>query len=162
MSERIAFILTFFAAIGAGLMAGLFFTFSTFAMQALGRIPADAGIRAMQEINVTIQNPLFFVVFFGTPLLGLVLGVLAVAGWNGASSAFMLAGAVLYVVGTFLVTVVFNVPMNDTLASLDPASGAGADYWRQYLARWTAWNHVRTATSLAALACFIAALSIKT
>ena len=34
----------------------------------------------------------------------------------------------------------------------------GADLWTRYLAAWTAWNHLRTAASLAAAAAFIRAL----
>ena len=33
----------------------------------------------------------------------------------------MLAGGVLYVLGMFVVTMVFNVPLNDTVAATDPS-----------------------------------------
>ena len=39
----------------------------------------------------------------------------------------------------------FNVPMNDALASLSPTSPDRAARWASYLADWTTWNHVRTA-----------------
>ncbi len=48
-----SFGLTFAAAIGSGLMAGLFFVFSVTVMTALGKLPAPAGIAAMQSINST-------------------------------------------------------------------------------------------------------------
>jgi uncharacterized membrane protein len=63
-------------------------------------------------------------------------------------------------VGTFLVTVVFNVPRNDALAAVDPGSDDGASRWTAYLKAWTAWNHVRTAAALAAAAFFSLALSL--
>jgi len=53
-------------------------------------------------------------------------------------------------VGTFLVTLVFNVPKNNALASVAPAEGASL--WTDYLSRWTAWNHVRAAAAFAAAA----------
>ena len=54
-----------------------------------------------------------------------------------------------------------NVPLNNALASADPASAEGAALWRRYCAEWTAWNHVRTLTSLAALAAFILAATAQ-
>jgi len=64
---------TLLAAIGSGLIAGVFFAFSTFVMRALARLPADQAVAAMQSINVTILNPVFFAVCFGTALLSIVL-----------------------------------------------------------------------------------------
>ena len=37
----------------------------------------------------------------------------------------MIAGGLLYVVGMFVVTMVFNVPLNNALAAVDPASPEG-------------------------------------
>jgi uncharacterized membrane protein len=52
---------------------------------------------------------------------------------------------------------VFNVPLNDLLADVEPASAEGVRVWQNYVARWTVWNHVRTVASLAAMASFILA-----
>lgn len=68
------------------------------------------------------------------------------------------AGGVLYVLGMFVVTVIFNVPLNNALAATDPANHEAASLWARYLTDWTLWNHVRTAASTAACALFIAAL----
>jgi uncharacterized membrane protein len=51
-----------------------------------------------------------------------------------------------------------NVPLNDALTAAAADSGEGALLWMRYLAAWTAWNHVRTAASLAAAASFTFAL----
>lgn len=56
--------------------------------------------------------------------------------------------------GAFGVTIVFNVPRNDVLAAVAPASAEGATLWANYLSTWTAWSHVRTAAALAAAAAF--------
>ncbi|MBW4543902.1 MAG: DUF1772 domain-containing protein [Symplocastrum torsivum CPER-KK1] len=53
----------------------------------------------------------------------------------------------------------FNVPLNDALAKVDPASTDGASLWVSYLTNWTNWNHVRTATALAAAASFTIAIA---
>ena len=57
--------LTLAAALGAGLVAGIFFAFSAFIMSALKRLPPKGGISAMQSIIVAVLNPAFFFVFFG-------------------------------------------------------------------------------------------------
>jgi uncharacterized membrane protein len=53
---------------------------------------------------------------------------------------------------------VFNVPLNNALAAVDPASGEGAAVWADYLRTWTNWNHVRGLAALAASGAFIFAL----
>ena len=137
------------AAIGSFLIAGIFYAFSTFVMQALARLPVPEGIRAMQAINVTVINPLFLGIFMGTALLLLVLA--AAAGMNSGQPGGMLvlAGAALYLLGCFGVTMAFNVPLNNAIAAADPDSAEGAAVWARYLRDWMAWNHVRTAASLA-------------
>ncbi len=64
------------AALGSGLIAGTFFVFSAAIMTALGRLPPQEGIRAMQSINRVILNPIFLGVFLGTGVLSAVIIVL--------------------------------------------------------------------------------------
>ena len=73
MLEGLLEVLTFAAAIGSGVVGGIFFAFSTFVMAALRRLPAEQGIAAMNAINVTVLNPLFFLAFFGTGAVCLAL-----------------------------------------------------------------------------------------
>jgi len=148
-------ILTLLAALGSGIMAGLFFAFSTFIMQALAKRPAPVGIAAMQSIDETILNPTFFTVFFGTALLSLVLAVLALIGWSDAGSGWRFAGALLYLIGSIGITMQFNVPLNNRLAKVAPESAEGATLWAHYLKVWTPWNHVRTVGCIGATGSFI-------
>ena len=140
--------LTLLAALGCGLMAGVFFAFSTFVMPALARLPAEQGIAAMQSINRAVLRSWFLAVFLGTAA---ACAALAVAVRDG----YVIAGSVLYLGGTFGVTIARNVPLNDELAGAD---GAGEQVWKRYTVVWTRWNHVRTAAALAASAAFILAL----
>ncbi len=151
MTHDLVSFLTTASAIGAALAGGIFFTFSNFVMAALRRLPAEAGAAAMQSINVTVLNPLFFAVFFGTGAVALASAVLS-TGMNTPPAA---AGAALYLLGCIGVTAVKNVPLNNALAAADPADTAGQEIWTQYLNRWTFWNHIRTA------ACLIAALLLS-
>jgi uncharacterized membrane protein len=144
--------LVFAAMLGSGIAAGLFFIFSNTIMASFARLPVAQGIAAMQQINVTIINPLFMLVFMGLVVLSLVLGAKAIFGWAEAGSAWLLAGSVAYLVGCFLVTMVFNVPLNDALAAVDPASAEGAAIWARYLNEWLPWNHARTVACVVSLA----------
>ncbi len=154
--------LLWFAALGSALTAGIFFTFSTFVMQALGQQPPAAGIAAMQAINITVINPWFMAAFFGPALVGIGVGIIQ---WQQLEQPmhqptvlFWIAGTLLYVVGTIGVTVLGNVPLNDALAVVSPQSAEGATLWTRYLSDWTVWNHVRTVAAAAAAVLFTLAL----
>jgi uncharacterized membrane protein len=139
-------------AIACAAMGGVFFAFSSFVMRALARMPPAQGIAAMQSINVVAVTPVFMTALFGTAAACLAVAVDAVTGWRGATSAYLLAGSLSYLLGTIVVTIAFNVPLNNALAEFDPASGDAASFWREYVRRWTAWNHVRTASAVVAAA----------
>lgn len=158
MIAPLFYALTFLAVIGSGLAAGLFFIFSNTIMASFARLPAAQGIAAMQQINLTIINPAFMVVFMGLTVLSLALAARALLGWSEAGAAWLLVGAAAYLVGCFLVTVVFNVPLNDKLAAVDPASAEGATLWTTYLRDWLPWNHVRTLACTVSLFAFVMAL----
>jgi uncharacterized membrane protein len=152
IAERLFFALKLFSALGCGLIAGVFFAFSVFVMRGLAQLPPRESIAAMQSINIKIPNPLFLGVFTGTAAGCLVLAVSGLLKWHQPGAAFLLAGGLLYLFGAFLVTVVFNVPLNDALATVKPGSPDDARLWTAYLTTWTAWNHVRTIAALVAAA----------
>jgi uncharacterized membrane protein len=124
-------------------------------MKALDRNPAAQGIAAMQSINVVVLNPLFLGVFLGAAAGCILLAIAALLQWHRPGAPYILAGSLLYVVGTVLVTRVFNVPRNNALASVDPASTDAARLWADYVKSWTNWNHVRTIAAMAAAASLI-------
>lgn len=149
--------LIFSAAIGAGLNAGLFFIFSVCIMGAFSRLPAAQGVAAMQSINVVILNPWFLLAFLGTALLSFIL--VAGAFFIGSpAGVYVIAGGLLFLAGTIMVTMIFNVPMNNALEALAPQGEEAARLWSSsYLVDWVRWNHVRTLSSLGALGCFVLA-----
>lgn len=157
--EYILIALTFLASLGCGLMAGLFFVFSVAVMKAFSRLPSAEGIAAMQSINVAIINPIFLTVFIGTAAACVFVIIASLLHPSESGDIYLILGSVLYLVGTFLVTVVFNVPKNNMLASVSPADPDSAGLWAGYLDKWTAWNHVRTGAALAATALLIIGLS---
>jgi uncharacterized membrane protein len=160
MSDRWLFVLTFLSALGCGLVAGVFFAFSTFVMKALARIQPSQGIAAMQSINVVAVTPAFMVALFGTGAACVLLALSSLPMWPAAASVYRLAGALCYLAGAVIVTIVFNVPRNNALAAVDPASADGARLWADYVVSWTMWNHVRTAAALLAAAALMMALPL--
>ena len=152
MSNGWLHVLTLISALGCGLMAGFFFAFSVSVMKALGRLAPAQGIAAMQSINVVVINPVFLIAFFGTAMGCLAVAISALRTWDNPAAAYLLAGGLLYLGGSFVVTIVFNVPRNNALAAVEPSSAAGEALWAKYLTTWTAWNHVRTVAALAATA----------
>lgn len=154
-------LLTLSSALGCGLAAGFFFAFSICVMKALGRLPPPQGIAAMQSINVVVINPWFLTAFFGTALACVLMIVSSLLRWDDQRASYWLVGGALYLVGTILVTMLFNVPRNNALAALEPSSSEAAMLWAAYLSTWTAWNHVRTIAALVAAALFTIALRVR-
>ena len=116
----------------------------------------------MQAINVVVLNRSFLGLFMGTAAVSLLAAVLAVSQWQPASSPWFLAGAACYLVGTFLVTGLGNVPLNKQLAVLSPADPASAADWSHYLDRWTRLNTLRTIGAVAAALFFTIGLILPT
>jgi uncharacterized membrane protein len=148
MFEKSLFSFTFVAAISSGLVAGIFYAFSSFVMPALARVPVESGINAMNMINVTVITPSFMLIFIGTGLLcfGLMIG--GYFYWRGFDSALLIISSLIYLVGCIGVTMTFNVPLNDTLAVVLPGTQEAAGHWLRFLNEWVMWNHVRGGAAL--------------
>ena len=147
------------AGLGSALVAGIFFAFSNFVMPALARLESDEGMAAMQAINVTVLNPLFLGIFVGTAVVGGGALVVAAREWGAPWGPAVVAGALLYIIGTFAVTAGRNVPLNDRLEAVSRGTEEGASLWRLYLNKWVFWNHVRTVAATAAALFFMVALT---
>ena len=156
--QNLQFLLMLLTAIAAGLSAGLYFTFSNFVMKALAQRPAAQGIAAMQAINITIINPGFMLIFFGTGIASIVLMILLFLQPLNSSHFYWLGGTLLYLIGTLGVTMFRNVPLNNQLAIAVPETEEAACLWEKYLTDWTFWNHVRTITGVIATALLILSL----
>jgi uncharacterized membrane protein len=150
--------LTFAAALGSGLIAGLLFTFSNFAMKAFSELPPNQGISAMKKINTVIINPLFLGIFMGTALLSAFFIINYFFQWLPGNSKWTLTGGYLYLFGVFIITVAVNVPLNNQLDSVDSDQSEGISFWKNYLTFWTRWNHVRTVAAISASSAFMLAL----
>ncbi|MFB9307686.1 putative membrane protein [Agromyces hippuratus] len=147
------------AILGTGLVAGVFFAFSGFVTQGIGRLPAADAARAMREINVTAVRAPLMLAIFGTALVVAVLAVFAFLGEPEGATWWSLGGAALYLVGVVGVTGGANVPRNNRLAAAaETDASALAAAWTAFRPGWLAWNHVRTIASTAACLAFVLAL----
>lgn len=141
------------AILSHGLVAGTFFAFSTYVMSALDGTDPSTAAKAMQSINLVIVRSPFIALFMLSALLSIGLPIYAsVTGQKTSVAPLAISGA-LYVVGAFIVTMAFNVPLNDKLAAATPQDFGTS--WKTYLAAWMPWNHVRTACSVASTAVLI-------
>lgn len=117
-------------------MMGIYFIFSCTVMQALKQ--SDQGAETMVLINREILNPFFYLCFFGSAISSLVFVVTR-------SNQFH-AGLVFFV-GTFLVTLIKNVPLNNRLLEANGETSFQR-IWQEYRIKWVFWNHVRTVTAI--------------
>ena len=143
----------------SALMAGLFFSYSTFTMGGLRSIAPRDGLVAMQGINREAPRSMpFMTVFLGGALLAAVLGIVAATRLDQSEAPYQLVGAILNAAGV-LVTAAFHVPRNNALERIEPG-GDGADrVWIDLARTWTRGNHVRTISYLASTVLFAIALA---
>jgi uncharacterized membrane protein len=151
--------LTICAALGSGVVAGVFFAFSTFVMPALAVLPAEQGVAAMQSINVMAINRWLMGVLFGTAALCMWLAIASLRWKADPGASLRFTGCAVYLLGAILVTIACNVPRNEALAALPPSGAAAAELWPRFLAQWVAWNHVRMGAAFAASALLILAIA---
>lgn len=138
------------AGLGSGLMAGVFFAFSSFVMVGLARLRPAEGVAAMQAINRTAVTPPFMALFFGAALACLVVLLLAAARWTAPDARYALLGSALYLAGAFGITAIVHVPRNNALMAVDGSTAEGEAAWERFVPAWTRWNHLRTLSAAGA------------
>jgi len=142
------------ATAGTGLVAGLFVAFAIAVMPALHRADARTFVVTMQHVNVSIVNPVFLLLFLGSPVL---LGVGAFHAEPGPGRRWSLVAFGLSVVA-LVVTFVISIPLNNRLAAAGSADPAAA---REAFERpWTTANIARTILMTGSLAACLAALGL--
>ncbi|MCF0062794.1 DUF1772 domain-containing protein [Dyadobacter chenwenxiniae] len=137
-----------------GLSAGLFYAYSCSVNLGLARLPDNEYLRAMQEINKAILNPVFFMSFIGSIFL------LAFASWLShseqvATFRLLLAATLVYAIGVFGVTVAGNVPLNDTLAGFNINAATADEIRLQRLHFERPWNKLHSIRTLCSVGAFL-------
>ncbi len=151
------------ATLTTGLIAGVFYAYAVSVNLGLAAQPDASYVATMQAINERIQNPLFFLSFFGAALF--LLAALATHYRRSRSGRFRLVAlaCALYVGGGFLLTVVANVPLNEELArvSADASASELARARAGYEGPWDFWNSVRTVFSILAFVTLVGACLLR-
>ena len=154
-------VLTSLAALAAAAASGMMYVFSTFVMRGLDRTGPVEAVTAMRGINVVANsNPPFLLAYFGATILAVAVGVMALIRIGQPGSGWILAGAIVGVLAA-IITIVFNVPLNNHLDTVDLSVADAAREWQAYLSTWTAWNHVRAAASIIAGALMLIGLQYR-
>jgi len=146
--------------VGGALMAGTFFVFSVMVMPGLRRLPPLDGLRSMQEINRVVNDrPLFASMFVVAGLLSFAVAVSTIWTWDQPGAGLRLAGGLANGLGSFVFTMAFHIPRNNTLDKIDPAASDAATKWSDFYDAWVPGNHVRGASSTAAVILLMLALT---
>lgn len=158
MSQRLLDAATTTGAVGAGVVGGVLFGFSSFVMSALDRLPGDRAIEAMQSINRHATSPGFMTAMFGTAAVTTAVGLDSVRRLDDSDARLLTIGAASYL-ASLLITITYHVPRNGRLARHITPLADSSRIWNTFSAGWTAANHVRTAFAVAAAVLFIVARS---
>ena len=159
MTSRITTAAGILGAITSAITAGVYADFSARIMPSYGRMANATGIAKMQSINRSIENGPFMLAFCGAGLAGGYLVFRVLRGERALSDVLLAAGGSAYLAG-LLLTMVYNVPLNNRLAAADPHAASTVELWRDYLQNWTAANTVRAVLSAAAVGLIIVGLVV--
>jgi uncharacterized membrane protein len=146
------------SALLTGLIAGLLFGYACSVNIGLHKLSDLGYLSAMQSINQAILGPVFLVAFTG-PLIALPVCA-RLSYQQPPSFAFycMLAASLVYLIGVFMVTILFNVPLNTLLAKYDLTSVSSPDLVMLRKKIELPWNRYHLIRTVSAIASFILAL----
>lgn len=158
MTSPLFFILIEISIIACGVVAGVFLTFSDFVMTSLAASQPAGGIQSMQIINRKVFRSVFMGLLLGMSALSPFLIAYAYFDMDGPVSALIISGGMLYLVGVFGVSLIYNVPMNQKLDAMDYSDSDAFAYWTDsYVPRWSFWNYIRALSSAGAAICYLIA-----
>ena len=156
--------ITLFAGIVlTGLSAGFFYAWAVSVIPGTRKVSDLVYLESMQSINREIINPWFFVIFFGCLVL-LVAGAIQYYQSTPAIFWLLLSASAVYLAGTFGVTGLGNVPLNNALDVLDLSvltQDKISEFRHYYELKWNRLHLVRTVFSVLSFLLALAAAFIK-
>jgi uncharacterized membrane protein len=108
----------------------------------------------MQSINRAIQNPVFFLSFFGAAILLPLCSYLHYQQPVTTKFCFVLAAAIFYLAGVMAVAILGNIPLNNLLDKFDLSNALPQEAAKLRLAfeaKWNSLNTIRTVCSCISL-----------
>jgi uncharacterized membrane protein len=145
------------------LVAGLLFGFAVVVMPGIAKLTDKEYLLAFKHMDGIIQNnqPLFILVWAGSIISVIVTLVLGVMNLNGTQIYLLSAASFLYLLGVQLPTFRFNIPLNNSLQSLDIKALKETEstlFRSDFEAPWNRWNRFRTVNAIIAVSMFILVL----
>lgn len=157
-------ILLAITAVLTALIAGLFYAYSCSVNIGLAKLTDSQYVAAMQSINREIQNPMFFISFTGTLLMLPISTFFQYKDGTMNSFWLLLAATITYCIGTFGITIVGNVPLNEALDKFSLQSAPMPQITEartRFEIPWNRYHTIRTIASIMALILIIIACISK-
>lgn len=131
------------------LVAGFVFAFAVVVMPGIGKLGDGGFLRTFQVMDRVIQNnqPVFTLVWMGSVVALLAAAALGMGDLDGTGRLLLIAAVLVYILGVQLPTVTINVPLNNTVQTLeiDAMDEPSLKAARQdFESRWNTWNSIRT------------------
>lgn len=161
---KLYWLISFIALGSTGLMAGIFFTWTNAVTPGIGQLGDLNYLQALQAMNRSILNPLFYMAFAAPVISLLGQTVLAFKNSSGIELKFILAAAIIYIFGAFLVTLLGNIPLNEFLdqANLSSLSLRQIQEIRGKVEfSWNRFNLIRTISSFTAFVVLLYTIFLK-
>ena len=136
-----------------GLTAGLCFTWGNAVTPGIGQLDDLGYLTAFQKMNRSIENPLFFTVFFGSFLVG-IAAIISNKAVSTAHFRLVVVAIAIYFVGVVLVTIFGNVPLNQLLDKTDLNTMELRDLKQLRLRFEKPWNRFHLVRVLTAMISF--------
>jgi uncharacterized membrane protein len=143
--------------------AGVFAFYAHTVMPGLGTTDDRTFIGAFQAIDRAIINPLFMLTFLGALVLIGIAGALHLGEDDRGILVWIAVAFALYLISV-IATIAVNVPLNDALkaaGSPDQISDLAAVRAAFNESRWVLWNLIRTVLTIAAFACLLWSLVLR-
>lgn len=154
----------FIAVLLTGLSAGFFYAWEVSVIQGNKLVSDRSYLESMQNINRAIINPAFLLVFMGSMIMLVVSSYVQFRSGVSLSFWFLLTAAIVYLIGTFGVTIGGNVPLNDALDAIN-INSLGAEeikaFRMSYEAKWNSLHSIRTAFAVMAFGLSLFGVFVK-
>lgn len=147
-----------------GAIFGFFYAWVCSTMWGLDSVDPRIAISAMQAMNASVRNAVFFPAFFLTTVFLPLTALIAARQDHKRAAVLFITAAAIYFFGAFLTTAIVNVPMNTALADVTVPTNreAAGQIWENYSPTWQFWNILRAVFSgISLLLTGLALLSLK-
>ena len=137
-----------------GLSAGLCFTWSNAVTTGIGKLDDLSYLSAFQQMNRSIINPLFIIVFFG-PLFAGLLNIYQYSNESSTRIWLLNIAVAVYFFGVIVITIFGNVPLNEILDKTDLATASLEDLQQLRERFETKWNRLHLIRTIASAISFL-------